>query len=460
MAYKTLIIIDNSNELTSLNKEIIKLTLKYYINHMGKDEKVAIAVTGQTAEYLTDYDDSKTTQIKTIEDLKYTDANAPGADVLMEVIMDWKDDDLAHRDILYVSARSAFIESEYTEEEVFFEINGKEYPIYTLACAQNENEGLIKNLSSLSRISGGKCISTDDAKEEAGVEQQLCEMIFKAMEVRRGTIMSEEEKSQTTDPNLQTGDYKSDEEATDSDSMDITDLEDAVSTKRKTDIEEDETETDLLSDEDSYESGNAYSENVIYEMPVVENTTLNRSKFIYPIIAIIFVVIILIIVMKIKSNSERKREERFKSNLRKRADSKVRNPFDEESADTVCLNTGDDEDSSGTRLLYQTKEGIEITLEDRANPTKYYRVCVRDSIVIGRNEKLCDVAITYDDSISSRHCELYTRDNSLYCRDLGSSNGTTINQQKVYQEIKIESGDILRLGRASFFVQIIGDRYE
>ena len=34
-----------------------------------------------------------------------------------------------------------------------------------------------------------------------------------------------------------------------------------------------------------------------------------------------------------------------------------------------------------------------------------------------------------------------------------------INQQKVYQEVKIESGDILRIGRLSFFVQVVGDNY-
>ena len=49
---------------------------------------------------------------------------------------------------------------------------------------------------------------------------------------------------------------------------------------------------------------------------------------------------------------------------------------------------------------------------------------------------------------------------NVYCRDLGSSNGTMVNQQKVYQEIRIESGDILRIGRLSFFVQVLGDSYE
>ena len=52
------------------------------------------------------------------------------------------------------------------------------------------------------------------------------------------------------------------------------------------------------------------------------------------------------------------------------------------------------------------------------------------------------------------------RDNQIYCRDLSSSNGTMINQQKVYQELKIESGDILRIGRLSFIIQIVEGIYE
>ena len=103
MSYKTLIIIDNTSELTTLNREIIKETIKCFIRDNDREDKVAIAVTGEKAEYLTDYEDSLNTQLKAVDNIEFKDVNASGADVIMEVILSWKESDVAYRDILYVS---------------------------------------------------------------------------------------------------------------------------------------------------------------------------------------------------------------------------------------------------------------------------------------------------------------------------------------------------------------------
>ena len=439
MSYKTLILIDNNNELTKGNKDTIRETVKYIINNVSEDNQVAIAVTGEKAEYLTDYEDSTNTQIKTIESLEYTDDTAPGVDVLMDIILEWKSGDLANRDILYISGRSISFGSEYLEEELLFEVNGKEYPIYTLACVQNDNTSCIKNLNSLSRISGGECISTEDTVSDANVERQLGDMILAAMQDRR-----ELDNEQYMTDELDNG-YEEEDSYDDS----VSYIEDG-----EYDLEPELSEADTL----TVETG---TENVIYEAAVPVSLTQRVRPYAIPALIILIVILVFAISIEMKNRRYKKEDERFKESFKdsnKRSVAK-RAPFEEETSATVCLSDNSDVDT-GTRLLYQTTEGVEITLEDRSNPTKYFRACVRDSLVIGRNEKTCDIAITYDDSVSSRHCELFLRDNNLYCRDLGSSNGTMINRQKVYQEIKLESGDILRIGRLSFFLQILGDSYE
>ena len=438
MSYKTLIIIDNTSEMTTLNQEIIKATVKEFINNTPKDNKVAIAVTGETAEYLTDYDDSINTQLRTLEAIEYKDVNAPGADVLMEVILGWKESDVAYRDILYVSCRDISAGSEYTEEELLFEVNGKQYPIYSLACTQNENTSFVKGISSLSRISGGVCVKTDDAVSDAEVEKQLSEMLHKAIEERR---KYEEEKDGKDEKLAET---IGDEEV------------DTVSE----DVCESDTEIEVDGETADIDSSQAY-ENVIYEMPNDNRNQEAYSNIIFTIAAFIIALIVISASLFIKRQKNKREEEKYYKEHTENARSKEhRIPFEDDGGgETVCLSNLDDDEDTGTRLLYQTTEGVEITLEDRADPTKYFRVCVRDCVVIGRSEKLCDVPVPYDDSVSSRHCELFRRDGVIYCRDLGSSNGTMINQQKVYQEIKVESGDILRIGRLSFFVQILGDNY-
>lgn len=444
MSYKTLIIIDNTSELTTLNREIIKETIKCFIRDNDREDKVAIAVTGEKAEYLTDYEDSLNTQLKAVDNIEFKDVNASGADVIMEVILSWKESDVACRDILYVSCTDVSLGSDYSKEELFFEISDRQYPIYSLACAQNENTAFIKGIGSLSRISGGTSVSTEDAKSDAEVEKQLSEMLHKAINEKRKYEQEELEKEK-------------EEETNEAEEDEDEEIYEAV----KEDEETYEVDEEVYSEEANEQPDEETA--VIYDMSEELNNTGEVNMIILPVIVIAFVMIVFAVSIYLsRKKKERDEENSFNEIKGKIKSEKKREPFESVfETETVVLsqNDNDDDSDTGTRLLFQTKEGIDITLEDRADPTKYFRACVRDAICIGRSDKLCDIPITYDDSVSSRHCEIYQRDSVLYCRDLGSSNGTMINQQKVYQEVKIESGDILRIGRLSFFVQVVGDNY-
>ena len=446
MSYKTLIIIDNTSELTTLNREIIKETIKCFIRDNDREDKVAIAVTGEKAEYLTDYEDSLNTQLKAVDNIEFKDVNASGADVIMEVILSWKESDVAYRDILYVSCTDVSLGSNYSKEELFFEISDKQYPIYSLACAQNENTAFIKGIGSLSRISGGTSVSTEDAKSDAEVEKQLSEMLHKAINEKRKYEQEELEKEKEEE---EINEAEEDEE------------EEAYEAAKEEDTETYEVDEEVYSEEANEQPDEETA--VIYDMSEELNNTGEVNMIILPVMVIAFVMIVFAVSIYLsRKKKERDEENSFNEIKGKIKSEKKREPFESVfETETVVLSQKDNDDDSdtGTRLLFQTKEGIDITLEDRADPTKYFRACVRDAICIGRSDKLCDIPITYDDSVSSRHCEIYQRDSVLYCRDLGSSNGTMINQQKVYQEVKIESGDILRIGRLSFFVQVVGDNY-
>lgn len=78
---------------------------------------------------------------------------------------------------------------------------------------------------------------------------------------------------------------------------------------------------------------------------------------------------------------------------------------------------------------------------------------VRDVTVIGRRED-CDFRIPLGD-ISRKHCRLMKHDGRLTVQDMGSSNGTFVNNKRV-QETELSAGDTLFLGGVSFVVQIDG----
>lgn len=77
----------------------------------------------------------------------------------------------------------------------------------------------------------------------------------------------------------------------------------------------------------------------------------------------------------------------------------------------------------------------------------------RDVTVVGRRED-CDLRIPLGE-VSRKHCRLIKDGKTLRLEDLGSSNGTYHNGQRV-QETTIEPGDSIRIGSVSFIVQIDG----
>lgn len=81
-------------------------------------------------------------------------------------------------------------------------------------------------------------------------------------------------------------------------------------------------------------------------------------------------------------------------------------------------------------------------------------VLAKEVTVIGRKED-CDLRIPLSE-ISRRHCKLVKTDTGLRVEDMGSSNGTLVNGQKI-NEIDLEPGDRLTVGSMSFVVQIDGD---
>ena len=73
---------------------------------------------------------------------------------------------------------------------------------------------------------------------------------------------------------------------------------------------------------------------------------------------------------------------------------------------------------------------------------------------VGRGED-CEFRIPLI-SVSRHHCELKIENNLLTVRDLGSSNGTYVNNERIDGVVVIKPGDKLAIGPVLFTVQIDG----
>ena len=78
---------------------------------------------------------------------------------------------------------------------------------------------------------------------------------------------------------------------------------------------------------------------------------------------------------------------------------------------------------------------------------------VRDMTVVGRRED-CDLRIPLGE-VSRKHCRLIKDGDTMKLEDLGSSNGTFHNSERV-REATLGPGDTIQVGPVTFMVQIDG----
>lgn len=73
---------------------------------------------------------------------------------------------------------------------------------------------------------------------------------------------------------------------------------------------------------------------------------------------------------------------------------------------------------------------------------------VADEMTVGRAPG-CGVSLPDDTFISQLHARLFRRDGEVFVEDLGSTNGTFLNDNKVSSAVPVRRGDKVRFGRTT-----------
>jgi len=84
-----------------------------------------------------------------------------------------------------------------------------------------------------------------------------------------------------------------------------------------------------------------------------------------------------------------------------------------------------------------------VVVEPRARKGQAYQLD-GDELTVGRASG-CQVALP-DDYASSLHARVFRRDGGLFLEDLGSTNGTFLNDQKVSGPVAMQRGDRVKIG--------------
>ena len=91
----------------------------------------------------------------------------------------------------------------------------------------------------------------------------------------------------------------------------------------------------------------------------------------------------------------------------------------------------------------------------RTDQVQLIRRFVQAEVTIGR-DPACECPVE-DDAVSARHARLSYHHNQWWLEDLGSTNGTLINQEKLALPTVVISGDEFRCGGTSFTIHLAGD---
>ena len=414
---QTLVLVDNDATVSDVNQKIVKTTLKYLFYHKKEDRTFCLNTYEHDILADEDYNDDVNDLVCEVDNLEFAPKDSNLCDTISEVIGRWKASDFACRDILVFSDGIEGVATGHEKEEMYYLLENSGYPVYVVMLSQENNAAERKSLSAIATTSGGKLFETDFKGSDAGIDRQLTEMIFSAMDEYALVHWKEYEEEDEDQAESET----SEEIVTDN----TTESGDAM--------EESETVQEIG------ESGK-----VIYEYDESRGFFESRGALILAAVLILAGLIVGIlggfILMK------RRRAEYDAGPHPKRGDDEEEyfEDFELNGVETVML--GDD--SGGTRLL--DTNGKLVTLTD-CESSRAYRIVLCGSMSVGRGG--CDVTITGDDALSKRHCELYEDEGEVYVKDLASSNGTKVNGVRI-SAIKLKNDDRLTIGARTYAVGI------
>ena len=452
IGYKNLILIDNSKSMGEPNFLLCKETAKYICGHLSGEDSCRVADFGEEVSYLTDYSDDAQMLSQCIDGIEMYDRDTYITDNLVNILTEWEEQDVACRNILLFTDGGEKESVLHANEELYYMLSEAGYPVYIVQCVESRNVPASKNLSAIAKISGGKLLLTEFEGSEGGSEKIMGEKILSDIDSKRKAAEQltadakehEENEEENTEDDAEEENSASEESNT----------EDEMYISNDKDFENQVTEAEAA--EQEHITGEAYSS--ADNTPIIRNAGKTDPgigfNVLFPALGLFFAIIFAIVIYVITKRNIgiTRRDMKILEDINEDLEREARIAEDAEEYDCCTFKLSDD--CAGTRLLDQAEWGYDITLEDCSDPTRLYRASCDESLIVGRAQGACDIVIDHDDSVSGRHCELSVRNGCWYVRDLQSSNGTKVNNQKVFQELMLKKGDILQLGRSALQVSI------
>ena len=107
----------------------------------------------------------------------------------------------------------------------------------------------------------------------------------------------------------------------------------------------------------------------------------------------------------------------------------------------------------GDKLAVQKKPAITLLIKPDQGKESLYRF-LQSQVLIGRDPN-CDLALM-DEALSAHHARLSHHHGQWWLEDLNSTNGTSLNHEKLATSAVVITGDEFKCGNTVFGIQVEG----
>jgi len=439
---KTLVLIDNSYDTTEETKQVFSKFLEDYIADKSTHEDISIYVFGEEASVVVDYSSEYVALIDAVKKMCYGQEKSYVTDVLYDIVDNSAySDEAGFKRIILLTDGFEDESIGYTRKELDDLIADKPIPIYVMGCKSESNSQELENVFSLSRITGAKSYILNEYDNMLDIAEELKEdesvlriSLVPSPGILDGSVkavkISNGSSSATIDLRMpQVVSKKDSQENADKDAKDGT--ENAAESEDKTAV------AVQPANGESPQAANAQALAPTQETAAQEeSSSWDTLTYVLVFGSIgLFLCIVVIVVILI---------------LRKRRD-----PFggsfapDLSDDSTLRVSYAPDTDVEETAKVWNNVPCY-VTLKDLSRPEKVFRQIVNGTLTIGRSSSKNLMVIDYDKTISGRHCNIVVKEDGFYITDVGSSNGTFVNDERITKETHISNNDTITLGQAKF----------
>ena len=458
MPVKTTILFDNSQSISKRWGNQAKELLTSLIDSHMEGEEFRLATFADGLNVISDFSSDYETLKSQVDGIEFLNQDSYLSDILYELLAECDNNNEAnYTRFIIVTDGADDNDIKYTQSELSEMMKDSGVVIHTVGVKTSNNNTLLETLFSYARFSGGIYSTADSGTEVESLKNMItqdCSMFCLRLAPDTSIMDGSRKEAKLT---IQTP--NGEKILTTSLKMPFADINDTQS---------------VATDEESIES-NYTSESETPELPTIEleesgEVAETKGEVVGSITAIIIVVVFVIgvVVFAVAIVARGKKKSKMnavvigtENNLGNSQMPSAEQPHNslehptQSAGHTVRLGVGEEVATGGHTMRLQGELAARQTyvgITDINNPQRNYKVPIDSNIIIGREEG--EIILGFDATVSYRHCQIIKKGNLFYVRDLNSSNGTFYENERVYNEMPIMSGGILKLGSYKYKITI------